>query len=48
MRWRPETGKMHWIHGFVASDVAMTPVSHGGAKEGYGDTVEALSHAAQG
>jgi hypothetical protein len=29
-------------------DVAVTPVSHGGVKEGYGDTVEASSHAAQG
>jgi hypothetical protein len=47
LRWRPEGRKKHWFREFVANDVAVTPVSHGGFREGHGDTVEKLSHAAE-
>ena len=37
---RPERRKKHWLRGYVANDVAVTPVSHGGFREGHGDTVK--------
>jgi hypothetical protein len=37
---RPERRKKHWFRGYVANDVAVTPVSHGGFREGHGDTVK--------
>ena len=40
MRRRPERRKKHWLRGYVANDVAVTPVSHGGFREGHGDTVK--------
>ena len=48
MRRRPERRKKHWLRGYVANDVAVTPVSHGEFRGGHGDTVKELSHAAHG
>jgi hypothetical protein len=45
---RPERRKKHWLRGYVANDVAVTPVSHGGFREGHGDAVKRLGHAAHG
>ena len=45
---RSEVKKKHWPREFVASGVAVTPVSHGDFRGGHGDTVKELSHAAHG
>ena len=45
---RPERRKKHWLRGYVANDVAVTPVNHGGFREGHGDAVKRLGHAAHG
>jgi hypothetical protein len=45
---RSEVEKKHWPREFVANGVAVTPVSHGDIREGHGDTVKELSHAAHG
>jgi hypothetical protein len=45
---RSEGKKKHWPREFVANGVAVTPVSHGDFREGHGDTVKELSHAAHG
>jgi hypothetical protein len=44
---RSEGKKKHWPREFVANGVAVTPVSHGDFREGHGDTVKVLSHAAE-
>jgi hypothetical protein len=45
---RSEVKKKHWPREFVANGVAVTPVSHGDFREGHGNTVKELSHAAHG